>query len=224
MGTLNEFLSALPGWAAAIAVVAAGWAAAAAAMFLVSRALMVFRFNRLCDRIGFTDLLRKGEVKLTPSGLIGRGVFWAILIAVLIEAARLLDIGVAAELRQRAVTAIPALLSALLVLIVGLAIVFFMAAFVRTVSRNAGSRYAGLWARLARWAGSLLVLTVALEQAEARASMLAGVVYIVLAAVSLAAALAFGLGCKDMAGRAMEKWIAALKERQRDASRPDLEG
>lgn len=224
MQVVNAYLSALPGWLIAAIVFAAGWLAAGMARVIIARLLRLFHFNQLCERIGLCDLFRKGEVALSPCELVGRGIYWVILIGVLLEVARLLDIGSSMDLRQRVLSAIPALLSAILVLIVGLILVAFLSGLVRTLSRNAGSPYANLWSRITRWMGTIVVLAIAVEQAEIRGSVLAGMLYIIIAAVAFGMALAFGLGCKDMARNAMEKWIANLKERHRDSSKPDMEG
>lgn len=224
MGNINDWLSSLPAWLIGVIFIAVGWMVAVVVEILFAKLLKIFNFNRLCDRLGMCDFLRKGEVSLTPAKLVGRGAYWVIIISVMLEAARLLDIGAAAELRQRAVSMIPALLSAALVLAVGLIFVTFLSVFVRTLSRNAGSPYANLWSRVTRWAGTALVLAIALEQVEIGGSVLLGVLYIVIAAIALGMALAFGLGCKDIARNAMEKWIADLKERHRESSSPDMEG
>lgn len=224
MQNLNAFLSTLPGWLIAVIVVTVGWLAAGAVRIIVAKALRPFRFNQFCERIGVYGFLRKGGVTLTPCDLVGRGVYWIIVIAVLQEAGRILDIGAAVEFRQRAVAAFPALLSAALVLAVGLIVIAFLSAFVRTLIRNAGSPYANLWSRIIRWAGTIVVLAIAGEQAELRGTVFVGVLYIVITAFAFGMALAFGLGCKDMARNAMEKLITDLKERHRDMPNSDLEG
>ena len=224
MENLNGYISALPGWLIATMIVAVGWLAAGAARFIVSRLLALVHFNQLCERTGAGEFLRKGEVAFSPAELAGRGLYWVMLIMVFMEAARLLDIGVANEFRHRLVAALPALLSASLVLAVGLIVTAFLSGFVRTVTRNAGSPYANLWSRITRWVGVVLVLAIALEQAEIRGSILAGVIQIVIASIAFGMALAFGLGCKDMARTAMERLIAGMRERHRDASKSDMEG
>lgn len=224
MENLYAYLSALPGWLVATIVVAVGWLVAALARFTFARMLRLFHFNQLCERIGVCDFLRKGEVALSPSELAGRGFYWLMLIGIFLEGAHLLDIEAAVEFRQRVVNATPSLLSAILVLAVGLIVVAFLAGLVRTLTRNAGSPYANFWSRITRWTGTILLLVVAFEQGEIRSSVLAGTLYIVIAAFGLGTALAFGLGCKDMARNAMEKLVADLKERHRDAPKSDMEG
>ena len=224
MENINAYMAVMPGWVIAAIVIALGWLTAHAGRFIVTRLLTLLRFNHLCARTGACEFLRKGEVSYTPSELIGRGLYWVLLIWAFLEASRLLDIAVATEIRLRVAAALPSLLSALLVLMVGLMVITFLSGFVRTVTRNAGSSYANLWFRLTRWVGVILVLALAFEQAEIRGSILAAVILIMVAAFAFGMALAFGLGCKEMARQVMEKLIADMKERHRDASKSDMEG
>jgi xanthine/uracil/vitamin C permease (AzgA family) len=224
MENMIECLSQLPDWFLALIVVLVGWLFAFVARFGAARILTALHFNQLCERTGTCEFLRKGEVGFSAAQLVGRGIYWLVLVAVLLEAARLLDIGVVTEFRRRVVSSLPAILSAVMVFVVGLILVAFLAGFVRTVTRNAGSPYANLWSRMTRWVGLVLVLAIALEQAEIRGSILAGVIQILFGAFAFGAALAFGLGCKDMARNAMEKLITDVKERHRDISKSDMEG
>lgn len=224
MENLSAYLTNLPNWVLAAMVVILGWLAAGVLRLVVARLLALFHFNQLCDRAGAGEFLRKGEVAFSPSELAGRGVYWLMLIGVFLEAARLLDIGLATEFWHRVEAALPALLSAVLVFAVSLIATAFLSGFVRTVTRNAGSPYANLWARSTRWVGVVLALAFAFEQAEIRGSFLAGMIQTVFAAMAFAMALAFGLGCKDMARNSMEKLIAEVKERHRDIPKSDMEG
>lgn len=217
-------LSAMPGWVMAILLLMGGWMFAFVLRVFVPRLLAFLRFNHLCERAGVCDFLRKGEVGFSPAQLVGRGIYWILLIGIFLESARLLDIDAVTEFRHRIVAAVPAILSALLVFAVGLILTAFLAGFVRTVTRNAGSAYANLWSRITRWVGVILVLAVALEQAEIRGSILGSVIQIVIGAFAFGAALAFGLGCKDMAKSSMEKMITELRARHRDAPKADMEG
>lgn len=224
MQELTEIFSSLPGWAIAAIIVVVGWPAAGLARFIMSNMMRLMHFNQFCDRTGVCDFLRKGEVPHSPSDMVGIGVYWVILVAVFLEAARILDIGAADQFRHRVIAALPGVLSGILVLAVGLILVAFLAGFVRTLTRNAGSLYANLWSRTTRWLGIMLVLAVALEQTEIRGSILAGVIQIVIAAFAFGMALAFGLGCKDMARNAMERLISDLRDRHKARPRSDMEG
>jgi len=212
-----------PNWLLAVVIIIFGWSAGFLVRVLATRFLTVIRFDSMFARTGAGEFLKKGGVTHSPSRLVGLGLYWLVLMAAFSEAARRLDIEAATEFRQRLIASLPSVLSAIIVVAVGMILVSFCAAFVRTVTLNAGSPYSRLWARVTRWVGVLLVLGVALEQMNLSGAILAGVIQIVLAAIAFGVALAFGLGCKDMARHAMEKFIEELQERHRNVPKSDLE-
>jgi hypothetical protein len=224
MYDISTFLSSLPDWLRATLTLTGGLLLAIVIRYAAERLLTVLRFNKFCERSGVSGFLRTGEIWFTPAQLASRGLFWVVLIATALEAARVLDIGAVGEFRRRVVSALPAALTALLVLAVGLAIVAFVAGFVRTVARNAGNPYATLLSRLTRWLGVFLVLAIAVEQVEIRGTVLAGAIHITFGAIAFGAALAFGLGCKDMARTAMERLMSDIRERHRNVPQSDMEG
>lgn len=214
----------LPSWLTAVMVLLSGWLIASILRLLVTKVLNLFSLSRLYDRTGMSEFLRKGEVRLTPAQLAGRLIYWLILIVAFLKAAQILDMTTVMQFRRNIGANLPSLLSGGFVLAVGLILVNFFAGFVRTVSRNEGSPYANLWYRITKWIGTVLVAAVALEQANVRGSVLAILLQVVIAAFAFGTALAFGLGCKDIARNAMEKFINYLKERHTDVPKSDLEG
>lgn len=224
MECIKDFCSTMPAWLLALGVVLIGWLTAAILRSVATKTLALLPLQHFFDRTGVSTFLRKGEVQHTPAQLFGRAIFWVVLISAFLCAAMILDVVVLEQLRQRLTANLPAILAAGFVLVVGLLIVKFAAGFVRTVVRNEGSPYADLWARITKWAGTILVLAVAFEQSEIRGSFLATTLQVIIAAVAFGTALAFGLGCKDIARTAMEKFLRYLRERHTDRSKPDLEG
>jgi len=221
---LESARTVLPPWALALLVLAAGWALAGTASLLLSRFLHVLRFNALAERLGLAAFLRKGAVHRPASGVAGRAAYWIILIATLFEVARELNVEAAEATLQRLRATLPGLVSALLSRTIGLLLVSFLANFVRTLARNAGSDYAELLGRATRWIGNLFVLLLALEQIELRMTLLAATLQFILAAAAFGVALAFGLGCKDLARHTAERWLASLRDRHPPTAPEDLEG
>jgi hypothetical protein len=48
---------------------------------LIERLLMLFRFDRWASDVGISHFLARGGVKSTPSKVVGRIVFWLLIIA-----------------------------------------------------------------------------------------------------------------------------------------------
>jgi hypothetical protein len=68
------------------------------------------------------------------------------------------------------------------------------------------------------------VLTVAFEQAGLGRSIVEFIFQVLLGAAAFGTALAFGLGCKDMARDSLQRLIRNLREKERTSRGPDLEG
>jgi len=228
MEPLNRLIDSLkpwaPSWLLALLVLVAGLIAAFLIRLLLSRGLGLLRFNALCGRLGITEFLRKGEVQSRPSQLIGIGAGWATLLTTLFLFSRVLDLGVMEAFRRQLASKAAAFLGALVILGVGFLVVSFLSNFLRTVARNAGLTYAHLLAKVAKWIGWVFVLLIAVEQVDLGGNLLGPTFQILLTAVAGGAALAFGLGCKDLAREAAEKFILRIKEHHRDDRGGDLEG
>lgn len=220
---LGEYWAAMPGWLAALAILVAGRLLAGAVRFAAGRALERARFDGLCDKMGLSEFLRKGDVSYTPSRLAGMAAYWAILLLALLAAFHQMGVAVAMNLARRLEAVLPALVTAAGVLVFGLIAVFFLAKVARTLARNAGFAFSDLLYKTIRWIGVFLVLGMAVEQLGLDVRFLLDTARIMVAAAAFGLALAFGLGCKDIARDAMRKFIDNMKESGR-SSKSDLEG
>jgi small-conductance mechanosensitive channel len=123
---------------------------------------------------------------------------------------------------EQAMELVPRLLAAILVSIIGAVLVTFSANFARTLARNAGMPNARLVSRLIKYSGNVLVVVIALDQVGFGRSVINSMFVIFFAALTFGLALAFGLGCKDLARDAMVRFLRNLREREERGT--DLEG
>ena len=220
---LWEGWAALPnGWAALILVVI-GRAAAGFLGRLFRWLLDRARFDEACDRVGISDFLRKGDVSYTPSRLLATAVFWIILLISLLAAFHRLGVEVVVTLTRRIQAFLPSLIGAAGIGLFGTLAVVFCAKVVRTLARNAAFPFADLLYRVIRWVGIFVVAIMAVEQLGVDVRFIMDVVRIAVAATAFGLALAFGLGCKEMARDALRRFLDSFREDQR-AGRGDLEG
>lgn len=222
--SVGEYLGALPALVRALMVLAVGGGSAFLLRFLSWKLLPVIRFDRLCARIGISEFLRKGGVSRPPSRLVGTFVWGVLLIVTFFQVSRQLDIGVVNAFSGEVAASVPRILAALFIVLIGLVVVSFIGNFVLTVALNAARPHANLLARGVKIAGVVLVLSLALEQLNLSRSLLISLFQILFAAAAFGAALAFGLGCKDIARDAMLRFLRNLREKERAEKGPDLEG
>lgn len=222
--TVGAFLRSLPAWVRALMVLAVGGGAAFLLRFICWRLLPRIRFDALCARIGISEFLRKGQVSRPPSRLVGTFAWGVVLLVTIFQVSRQLDIEVVTSFSRELTASVPHLLAAFLIVVVGLVVVSFIGNFVMTVARNAAYPHARLVARAVKITGIVLVLGLALEQLNLSRSLITTLFQILFAAAVFGTALAFGLGCKDIARDAMLRFLRNLREKERAEKGPDLEG
>jgi hypothetical protein len=218
INALLETWKSVPTWVKALPLLFGGWLLATALRLLVSGLLSLIGLDRVGERAGINEFLRKGMVNYMPSKLGGMLIFWLVLGGVFVNVAQMLDVGIVMVLSRRLGEIIPE------IGILGIVIVAFLGNFIRTLVRNAGFPHADLVGRAIKWIGTILVCLIAFEQVSIGKTLLSPLVEIMVGAVAFGTALAFGLGCKDLAREFALRLLTALRERNRAATKSDLEG
>ena len=76
----HQLLTVLPNVLAMGIILLGGYFTARAFGFFVERLLRVIGFDHLCDRLGMNAALLRGGVKTDPSRLVGRGIYWTVMV------------------------------------------------------------------------------------------------------------------------------------------------
>ncbi|MBN2057455.1 MAG: hypothetical protein JW782_01490 [Candidatus Saganbacteria bacterium] len=159
--------------------------------------MKVIQLDKASDQIGFDDLLAKGGVKKDASELVGALVYWiTVLIAVVAVAGAMglpVEIAVPMVFAYMVVVLLAALILALGVFLAGL-----ISGIIRVIMANLGLEGAKLLPRLIYYIIIIFSFLAALAELGFRPNW-APHIGIILGMPALAAAIAFGLGCKDMA-------------------------
>lgn len=202
IGGIGEFL---PNVLAAIVILLVGWIVARLLKAAVGRGLKVVKFPVLAEKAGIEGFLQKGNVQRSSTDLLALLVYWLLMLIVLVMAVNALGLEEASHLLERILLYIPNVIAAVIVLAVGLYAANFFAALVRTAAANAGIEEAGLVAALSRYALIIFTFAIALEQLKIGEEIVVNGFLILFGAGSLAAALAVGLGARDLVTRYLEK-------------------
>ena len=200
----NQLMGFLPSLVGALLILLIGWIIAKAIEGLVVQILKAARVDKLAEQIQLADVLTKGGIRRRFSELIGALIYWLVMLVVLIAALNAIQLTVAAQLLQQVVTFLPNVVAALFIVVVGVLAATFLASTVRTAASNSGIGQAHLLGQLVQTTVIVFTSVAALQQL--RIEFVGEAFLIILAAVSLGLALAFGFGCKDLAGR----WVSNL--------------
>ena len=201
---LSQLLGFLPSLLGALLILLLGWIAAKVIEGVVVQLLKGIRLDKLAEKIQLADVLTKGNIKRKLSELIGAIIYWLITLVVWIAALNALQLTVAAHLLEQVVTFLPNVVAAIFILIVGAFSATFLAATIRTAAGNVGMGQSQLLSQVVQTVVISFAAVAALQQLQIQ--LVGQTFLIILSAVAFGLALAFGLGCKDLAGR----WVGDL--------------
>jgi hypothetical protein len=212
----NEIGAFVPNLIGAVVVLVIGYILARVLGGLVGRVL---------QRAGFDRVLHSGlggsfvqKVTSSPSKLLGTLVFWAIMLGTISVAVTTLDIPALTAFVGAIYAYLPNVIAAFLIFLVASAISAAVATLVMRVMGDTGL------GKIVATAAPILVMTIAtfmiLEQLKIAHDIVVTTYTLVLGAIALGSALAFGLGGREVAGRmlqgAYEKGQANKEQFRRD--------
>jgi len=206
---LNAVLNAIPAIFGAALLLALAYFVARLVSNLVASILSSVGFDELPGKIGF------------PMGQSGRKaselVAWVILIAVMLfaatEAANMLGFSLLAAMIANFTTFGGQVLLALIILAFGV----YFGNLAKTFMLGAGGANSAFTANLARVAIVVFAGAMALRQMGIADEIVNLAFGIMLGAIGVAAALAFGLGSREIAGREVEKWLESMNSTEVDS-------
>ncbi len=192
--------------AGVVAILIAGWLVAVLASWIARLVLRLVRFNEALRGLVGHPLLGGHE----PAALASWAIYWVLLIAGWVVAFDWLGLGVGAALQERLRDVLPRILAATILLAGGTLVAVLMGAFVRRFFEGAG-----LPAGRLRGQGVTAVLTffavlLALEQLGFAVQFVMAIGVVIAAAAGIALALAFGLGCRDLARDFLIEYLRTL--------------
>ncbi len=202
---LGAVVNFLPNLLAAILILVVGYFVAKLLEKATDALLEKAGFDRALSRGGVETALQRTGTKLDPSSLTARLVFWIVLLVAILMAANALGLTAVAAMFERLVTYIPNVIVAVLILTLGLVLGNFVKSL---VAASVGSVGGGMvLARIAQVAVITLAVFMALDQLQVAENIVTTAFTLFLGALALAAALAFGLGNRDLAGEYTRRWV-----------------
>ena len=204
---LNVILGAIPAIFAATLVVVIAYVVGRVVAGLITNLLTGVGFNAILARLGLGKEPAEGE--RTPSEIVGYLVLVLIMLFAAIEASRLLGFVLLADLVAQFTAFAGQVILGLIVFAIGLYLANLAA---RTVQAS-GVAQAGLLAMATRVSILVLAGAMALRQMGLANEIINLAFGLLLGAIAVAVALAFGLGGRELAARELEEWLQSVKSR-----------
>lgn len=201
--------------AAVVLVLLIGWFIAKLIKNLVIRILDILQIDSYAEKVGIDKILVKGGIKYDISELIGVLSYWLVMLISLVLAISTANLSdQAGALLGAIILYIPRVISAIFILILGIFSASFVKSAIQTAAANAGIEQSNILGRISQILIVVFAVDVSLRQTQIDIHGIENATFIIVAALGLAVALAFGLGCKEIAGKATQEFIDKLKSKK----------
>jgi hypothetical protein len=203
---LNKFLGALPHIFGAALLLIITYVIARLVAALITTLLAGVGFDTVLVRIGLARE-KPGAGQRTPSEVVGYLVLVVIMLFAFIEAAALVGFAELATLLTGLTVFLWRVVLGLVIFGIGLWLGNLAGKAVEATG-SANARLLALAARVAIW---MLAGAMALSQLGLGSDIINLAFGLLLGAIAVAAALAFGLGGRELAGRQLERWQKSIE-------------
>lgn len=196
-------LNLIPKLLAAIIIFIIGWAFGVILGSVVAQIIRAIKIDQLLRGVGLETVLVKAGFKLDTGAFIGALVKWFIIIVFLVASVDILGLSQVNDFLISVLVYLPNIFVAAIILILAALIADAVQKVVVGSAKAASVPSAQFMGGVAKWAIWIFAIFAALD--KLLISDLFGVLFqAIIYALALAAALAFGLGGRDAAGRYIE--------------------
>ena len=147
-----------------------------------------------------------------PSRLVGYGVFWLTILATAVVALRVVGLDLAPSIVMRLQDVVPRVVTSALVLLLGIPLAVAASRLLNALLLHSGVRPNRFRSQSFTAVLVAFAVLMALEQLGLAAQLIMAIAIAGVAAAGLALALAFGLGCRDLARDLIVEYLRASDE------------
>ncbi len=208
-----RFVGFLPSLIGALLVFFLGLIVAVTLGKAAEKVIGALRVDQVIEKMKIGEKLKGIGIKLSISRFFGELVKWFLILVFLMAATDILGLSQVTSFLNSIILYIPNLVVATIILAIAFLLGNFVYNIVRGSVKAAGVMSATLLATISKWAIVIFGLLAALVQLGIAVSLVNTLFIGVVAALALAAGLAFGLGGKEEAASVLRKLREEISER-----------
>ncbi len=205
---LREFA---PNLIFALAILIVGWIIAKLIASIIKRILKAIKIDDLADKLNDIDLVRQANMKILPSKIISKIVYYVFMLITFIVATDKLGVEAVTNLLTDFIGYLPRLFTGVIFFIIGLLIADAIRGVVLTACQSLGIPSAKIIANVVFYFIFLSVTMSALDQAGIQTDFIKSNLMIIIAGVVGAFAFGYGLASKGMMSNLLASFYAKGK-------------
>jgi hypothetical protein len=199
-------VSFIPSFLAAVVLFLVGWLIAVLLGKLVSQIVKTIKLDTALRGAGFDKVVEKSGFELNSGSFLGSLVKWFFIVVTLVASLGILGLKTVTDYLSTVVlTYLPNVIVAALILLVSIVIAEAVKKLVVSAAKAGGISSATVLGEISKWAIWIFAFMAALSQLEILNNFIQPLFIGIIAALSLALGLSFGLGGRDAAAKFIEK-------------------
>lgn len=203
---LEKLLGFVPEFLVALIVLILGWWISSFIGSAVSQVLRAVKADKAIDFTQVNKVFDKAGFKFSFSKFIGEVVKWFLIVITLITSLDILGLNRAIDILQTVVlNYIPQVIVASVVLVLAALISGAVEHFVAGSAKAMGAKSARFAAAVSKWSIWVLAILIALGELGIGQEYMLAIFIAIVSMLALAGGLAFGLGGKEAAAKALSK-------------------
>ncbi|MBL7825645.1 MAG: mechanosensitive ion channel [Saprospiraceae bacterium] len=196
---IKQFSAFFPKFIGASSILLIGWIISRTIGKILSKVLATVGVDRLAEMFQDIDLIqRAGVMRAKVSDLLAKGVYYMLMLIFIIASTEVLGVAAITQLFIDLMNYLPSLLTAAVILLIGLFLADMIQGVVQTLCQSLGIPSAKLIASIVFYFVFITIAVSALAQAKINTDFISSNLTAIVAAVALAFAFGYGLASRDL--------------------------
>lgn len=194
----DTLFSALPNILGAFVTLLIGWLLAKAIRFGVTKLLKTIHFDQLSEKMNVGSMLERINVKTSPSAIVGKFIYWIILLLFIISATETLGWEVVSREVSKLIAYLPQLFFALLFFVFGIYLAELLKKVIYSATSSIGLGGAKAISNIVFYIIVVFISITALNQAGINTDLITSNITLIFGGILLAFAIAYGFAARDI--------------------------
>jgi hypothetical protein len=194
----EKFMETIPSILGGVIVFVIAWLLARLVSGGFERLLRKVKFDTFAERLKLTGFLQQAGIQLAPSTIIGRFIYWILVLLFIASAAETLNWTSVSYQIQRFLEYLPKLITAILIFGIGAYIASLVRDFIRSATGSLGISTGRILSTVIYYVLFIMVILTALEQAKVDTRLLSTNLLMIIGAILLAASISYGYASREV--------------------------
>lgn len=205
-------LGFFPNLIAAISVFIIGWILSGWIKTITIKLLDALRLSSLLQGTGVNKFLKKADITSQLEETIGGVVKWLIVLIFFIAAVNILGLTTVSQVLESILSYIPNVLSAALILTLGVLIAGFVEKLVKGAIGSVDAKSGRLLGKIASYTIVVFAALAAISELKIAQALINTLFTGFIATLAIGFGLALGLGAKDLVSQVLNDWYSHFRE------------